>query len=128
MKGNGVVSFLVVLGGMYLLSALLLAIGAGILWKVGAGSHMISGAVIAVYVIVNFIGGFILGKWRGKQKLLWGCLIGVIYFAVLVLAGVCFMGTQLTGNSWIFSGIFVCGVTGMLGGMLAPANTVKKGN
>lgn len=126
MKRNGLVSFFVVLGGMYLLSALLLAIGAGILWKVGAGSHMISGTVIGVYVIVNFIGGFILGKWRGKQKLLWGCLIGAVYFAILLVAGICFMGTQLAGNSWIFSGLFVCGVTGMLGGMLAPAGALKK--
>lgn len=125
MKRNVLVSFLLVLGGMYLLSALLLAVGAGILWRTGAGSHTVSGAVIAIYVLVNLIGGFVLGKWQGKQKLFWGALAGLVYYGILLAVGVCFMGTQLSGNSWIFSGLLVCGITGMLGGMLAPVKAGK---
>lgn len=126
MKKNAAVSFFIVLGGMYLFSALLLGVGAGILWKTGAGSHMISGTVVAIYVVVNLIGGFVLGKWQGKQKLFWGCLVGVAYYGILLAAGVCFMGTQLSGNSWIFSGLLVCAITGMLGGMFAPAKSAKR--
>ena len=126
MKKNVAVSFLIVLGGMYLFSALLLGIGAGILWKTGAGSHMISGTVVAIYVLVNLIGGFVLGKWQGKQKLFWGCLVGAVYYGILLAAGVLFMGTQLSGNSWLFGGLLVCAITGMLGGMFAPVKAVKK--
>lgn len=126
MKKNAIVSFVVVLGGMYLLSAIILAVLAGILWKMDANSRMVSGAVIVVYVMVNFLGGFLIGWIQGKQKLLWGCLLGGCYFGILILAGVWVMGTELSGNSWIFSGAMICAVTGMLGGMLAPARKIAR--
>lgn len=123
MKKNSIVMFLLIWGGMYLLSALLLAGLAAILWKMNADSKVISGTVVAVYVVVSFLGGFLMGGFRGKQKMFWGCAIGICYFALLLLVGIWLMGTELSGNSWIFSGCMVCAVTGMLGGMLAPGKT-----
>lgn len=121
MKKNVVTSFALILGGMYVFSAVMLAVLAGILWKADAGSNMVSSAVVIVYVVVNFFGGFLIGWIRGKQKLFWGCLIGACYFGILLLLGVWLMGTELSGNPWIFSGAMICAITGMLGGMLAPA-------
>lgn len=120
MKKNSIGMYLLIWGGMYLLSALLLAVLAGILWKMSADSRAVSGAVVAVYVIVSFLGGFFIGGFQGKQKMFWGCAMGICYFAILLLAGIWLMGTEIHGNSWIFSGFMVCAVTGMLGGMLAP--------
>lgn len=108
-----------------MLSALLLAVAAGILWKMNADAKAVSGTVVVVYVIVNFLGGFLIGGIQGKQKLFWGCALGLCYFAVLLLAGVWLLGTELSGNSWIFSGLMICAVTGMLGGMLAPVKSGK---
>ena len=121
MKKNSIVMFLLIWGGMYLLSAVLLAILAAVLWKMHADSGVVSGTIVAVYVVVSFLGGFLIGGFRGKQKMFWGCAIGFCYFVVLLLAGIWLMGTELSGNSWVFSGGMVCSVTGMLGGMLAPA-------
>lgn len=120
MKKIHIGKFILIWGAMYLLSALLLAAAAGILWKTNADASAVSGTVVAVYVIVNFIGGFLIGKIQGKQKLFWGFALGLCYFVLLLLAGIWLMGTELHGNSWIFSGLMVCAVTGMLGGMLAP--------
>lgn len=108
-----------------MLSALLLAVAAGILWKMNADAKAVSGTVVVVYVIVNFLGGFLIGRIQGKQKLFWGCALGLCYFAVLLLAGIWLLGTELNGNSWIFSGLMICAVTGMLGGMLAPGKNGK---
>ncbi len=121
MKKNSIVMFLLIWGGMYLLSAVLLAILAAVLWKMHADSGVVSGTIVAVYVVVSFLGGFLIGGFRGKQKMFWGCAIGLCYFILLLLAGIWLMGTTISGNSWIFSGCMVCAVTGMLGGMLAPA-------
>ena len=125
MKKTNVGKFLLIWGGMYVLSALLLAVAAGILWKMNADAKAVSGTVVLVYVIVNFLGGFLIGGIQGKQKLFWGCALGICYFAVLLLAGIWLLGTELAGNSWIFSGLMICAVTGMLGGMLAPGKSGK---
>lgn len=125
MKKNSIVTFLLVWGGMYLLSAVLLSVLAAVLWKIHADSGVVSGTVVAVYVVVSFLGGFLIGGFRGRQKMFWGCAMGICYFALLLLAGIWLMGTELQGNSWIFSGSMICAVTGMLGGMLAPGR--KKG-
>ncbi|MCI5639972.1 MAG: TIGR04086 family membrane protein [Lachnospiraceae bacterium] len=117
---NMIVVIGIVLGMMYLLSALLLAAAAGVLWNVGAGSKAVSGVVIGVYVIVNFLGGFLIGKKRGQHKMLWGVAVGVLYFLLLLLIAVFVVKTPLQGNSWIYSGFFVCGISAMFGGMLAP--------
>ena len=115
MKKN-VISFCVVLGLMYVFSVILLGIGSVIIWKTGVTAKSISMAVILVYVLSCFGGGFLLGKKTGSRKLLWGCLIGAVYFGILLLIGL------VAGNSWIFSGGIVCAVAGMVGGMLAPVS------
>ena len=50
------------------------------------------------------------------------CLIGAVYFGILLLIGLAAGNTTLAGNSWIFSGGIVCAVAGMVGGMLAPVS------
>ena len=119
---KNVISFCVVLGLMYVLSVILLGIGAVVIWKTGATAKSISMAVILVYVLSCFGGGLLLGKKMGSRKLFWGCLIGAVYFGILLLIGLAVGNTTLTGNSWIFSGGIVCAVSGMVGGMLAPAS------
>lgn len=112
----------IVLGMMYLLSALLLAASAGVLWNVGADSKAVSGVVIGVYVIVNFLGGFLVGKKRGQHKMFWGAAVGILYFMILLLIAFFVVKTQIQGNSWVYSGFFVCGISAMFGGMLAPGS------
>ena len=119
---KNVISFCVVLGLMYVFSVILLGIGSVIIWKIGVTAKSISMAVILVYVLSCFGGGFLLGKKTGSRKLLWGCLIGAVYFGILLLIGLVAGNTTLAGNSWIFSGGIVCAVAGMVGGMLAPVS------
>lgn len=119
-KGNGGVMFLIVLGGMFLLSALILAALAAIMMKNNMGAGFISGGVIASYVISCLAGGFCMGQYTGKHKFVWGILIGISYFGILFVAGRLIYHTGIQADIQLISSFLICMVAGMLGGMLAP--------
>lgn len=119
-KGNGGVVFLVILGGMFLVSALFLAILSAIMLKNNMGAGFVSGGVIAAYVISCLIGGFCMGQYTGKHKFVWGILIGICYFGILFLAGRAIYHTAIKADIQFISSFLICMVAGMLGGMLAP--------
>ncbi len=119
-KGNGALAFCMILGAMFLLSALILMILSAVMLKNHMGAGFISGGVIAIYVISCLAGGFLLGQYMGKHKFLWGILIGGCYFGIILLAGKLIYHN---GGGWdiqLISSCLICIVAGMLGGMLAP--------
>lgn len=117
---------LTIIGIMYVVSFLLLGMLTLCVWKMDGGTLLLSGGIIGVYVITNLLGGFLTGKIMGQQKFFWGILVGCIYFFILLLAGVGFMGTKLSGNHEIITGIMICAISGMLGGMIAPGKKERK--
>lgn len=119
-KGNGGIVFLMVLGGMFILSAIILAVLAGILLKNNMGAGFISGGVIAAYVISCLAGGFCMGQYTGKHKFIWGIGIGICYFGILFLAGRTIYPGGMKSDIQLISSFLICMVAGMLGGMLAP--------
>lgn len=120
MDRKNIVNYVIVLAGMFILSAILLAIMAAVIWKTDAGAGAVSGCVIAVYIITNFIGGFVAGKRAGKHKFLWGIATGAVYFAVILLVGIWFMGSEINGSSEMITSAMICIISGMFGGMIAP--------
>ncbi len=109
-----------ILGVMFVVSALILAVLAAIAWKSQVGTGFISGGVIAAYVISCLLGGFSMGQATGKHKFFWGLLIGMVYFGILTGAGQLIYHTPIKEGMHIVSSLLICGVAGMLGGMLAP--------
>ena len=119
-KGNQWIAFLVILGGILLLSALILVILAAVLLQKDMSAQFISGSVIASYVISCLAGGFAIGQYTGKHKFLWGIGIGISYFGVLLLAGKFLYPDGTKTDIQLISSFLICMVAGMLGGMLAP--------
>ncbi len=119
MKKNEIKGVAITLGIMIVLSAVLLAVMAAVLWKCGAGEAAVGGCVTAVYIIVNFSGGFIIGKKAAKHKFLWGILVGSIYFAAVFLIGMWTMGSDSYDVKNIVGNALLCIVSAMFGGMLA---------
>lgn len=113
--------FCVILGIMFVCSALLLAVITTLVWKMDGNSRVLSIGIILTYILSNIIGGFLAGKLMGRQKFFWGVVAGGMYFLLLLLVGVLLMGTVLVGNVQVVSCGLICVVSGMLGGMLAPA-------
>lgn len=119
-KENPCIVFILTLGGILLLSAVVLAILAAILLQKDMSAQFISGSVIASYVVSCLAGGFVMGQYTGKHKFLWGIGIGICYFGVLLLAGKFLYPDGTKTDIQLISSFLICMVAGMLGGMLAP--------
>jgi len=103
----------------YILTAILLAVLAFLLYKLGLGEKIVSGAIIMIYVAATFFGGFLTGKRMNSRKFLWGLGMGAAYFLVLAAVSLCMGkdGVQI-GNSFLTT-MVLCAGGGMLGGMLS---------
>ncbi|MBS4815895.1 MAG: TIGR04086 family membrane protein [Clostridium sp.] len=125
MKSKNVIGFFSVLMGMLVISALILAVVSAFMLNGHMNSGFVGGGVIAAYVISSMVGGFCIGQIKGKQKFLWGALMGAGYFLALLLVGnvVYHQGPAMNFQT-VSSGI-ICVVSGMIGGMLAPADQEK---
>ncbi len=122
MKSKNVIGFFVILMGMLVISAVILAVISAVMLNGHMNPGFIGGGVIAAYVISSLIGGFCIGQIRGKQKFLWGALMGFGYFLVLLLVGNVIYHQGLTMNFQTISSGIICVVAGMIGGMIAPAD------
>ncbi len=69
---------------MYIISGLLLVLLALIVSRVEKEDAVAQVGVIVIYVLSCGIGGFVLGKWKKRQKFLWGLLVGILYVATLL--------------------------------------------
>ncbi|MCL2254642.1 MAG: TIGR04086 family membrane protein [Lachnospiraceae bacterium] len=103
----------------YLLTAGLLLLLALLLYRFGLSEQIVSIAIIAIYIVVTFLSGFIAGRRMGNRKFLWGLLMGGLYFAVLILVSLS-VNKGLSGVVNDFVTVFLlCTLSGMLGGMVS---------
>ena len=113
---------LVVVRGLiisYAVTGVLLAILAYLVFRFQLGENVADAAIVAIYVVVTFIGAFLTGKKVKERKFLWGLLLGTLYIAIIsivaVLLGQVF---QVTSTASITT-IALCIGGGLLGGMLS---------
>ena len=114
-KIGGILIGLLVAYVITLLGILVLAFGL-FQWKMSANTAEIG--VIVLYFLSCLLGGMVTGKKAESRKFLWGLLLGICYFVILVIL-------SLTGEQGITSGFkeivlpgIICLFSGMLGGML----------
>lgn len=105
--------------GAYVLTAGLLLLLAFMLYRFGLSEKVVSVCIIAIYILVTFFTGLLAGKREGKRKYLWGLLMGVLYFGILVVVSlVVNKGLEdVAGN--MMTVFFLCAGSGALGGMIA---------
>ena len=89
------------------------------LYRFGLSEKVVSICIIAVYIIVTFLAGLLAGKREGRKKFLWGLMMGVLYFGILVAVSlVVNRGLEdVAGN--MMTVFFLCAGSGMLGGMVS---------
>lgn len=105
--------------GAYILTAGLLLLLAFMLYRFGLSEKVVSICIIVVYIIVTFLAGLLAGKREGRKKFLWGLMMGVLYFGILVAVSlVVNRGLEdVAGN--MMTVFFLCAGSGMLGGMVS---------
>ena len=103
----------------YILTGILLAILAFLLYRLRLGEQAVTIAIIVIYVAATLFGGFVAGKRLKSRKFLWGLLVGAAYFTVLTLVSLAAgKGTIQLGNTFVTT-LVLCAGGGMLGGMLS---------
>lgn len=103
----------------YLITVILLVILAMLLYKFELNEKIVSAAIVVIYVLSTFAGGFIIGKLVGVRKFLWGLGVGVLYFALLVLITLGVYKTVNSDSVNLLTTLILCAGGGMTGGMLS---------
>jgi putative membrane protein (TIGR04086 family) len=103
----------------YIITALILLLLSFLMLKLDLSSTVISGGINFAYIVSAFIGGFFVGKKIEQRKFLWGLVMGVFYFIVLMLISLLMNRVTPLPMGSLFTVFIICGLSGMLGGMVS---------
>lgn len=116
---SGLLQWGKVLAAMVAVTAILLLVLSFIFYKANLSENGIAVGIVLIYVITNFVGGFIMGKIKEKNKYKWGALVGLIFFLSLTLVSVMVTGQLYSSGIKAMWALMSCIGGGMLGGMSA---------
>ena len=103
----------------YVMTGFFLLITAGLMYRFELNEGKVKIAVIGIYVLSCFTGGFLAGRMMKNRKFLWGSLLGFLYFAVMLTVSVA-VGRELKeAVMGISTTFFICIISGMMGGIAA---------
>lgn len=102
----------------YVVTGVLLLLLTVLLYKLDLDEGKVQIGILAVYVLSTFAGGFVIGKLTKVRRFLWGLILGVLYFALLMLISIGVYRTMEGGSSTVMA-LALCAAGGMLGGMVS---------
>lgn len=100
-------------------TGILLLLLALFVYKLNPEEKQVTIAVMAIYLVSTFVGGFTIGKWNRVRKFLWGMLVGAGYFILLLLVSLGIYHSLKNGGVNAMTTMFLCIGGGLIGGMLA---------
>ena len=103
----------------YLVTGLLLLLLAFLAYKANLSEQGTRIGIFVIYIVSSFVAGFITGKKSKKRKFLFGALMGICYFLVLLALSIGIHDKAAPGASSKWIGALLCMGGGMLGGMLS---------
>ena len=103
----------------YVVTGILLLVLTLLLYKAGLSEENVNAGIILIYVISTFSGGFVIGTLTGTRKFLWGLLLGVIYFVLLLLISLGIYHSLQADVMNLVTMFLLCAGGGMLGGMIS---------
>ena len=103
----------------YVVTGILLIILALALYKFELNEGAVTAGVTAVYLISTFTGGLVVGKLAKVRRFLWGIVLGILYFALLLLVTVGIYRTFHGSSTEILGTFALCAGGGMAGGMIS---------
>ena len=103
----------------YVLTAVLLAVLAFLLYRLRLGETQISVGVNLIYIFSCLVGGLLAGKAIRQRRFFWGLLSGAVYFLILLSVSF-FMNRELGADTMNLLTVFLmCAGSGTLGGMIS---------
>ena len=98
------------------ISLLLLSV---LLYKFEWNEHLVSAAIVAVYVLSTVVGGIVIGRLVRTRRFFWGLLLGNLYFILLLVITI-ILYRSLSGNGLnMLTAWILCTGGGMTGGMIS---------
>ncbi len=118
-KQSMVIPVMVILVTMYIITGILLLLLAFLMYRMELSEPVANGAIIAIYIISGFLGGFLIGKKVGVKKYLWGFLMGALYYGVLFLVGLLLHQSVDVDAVHLISTMVLCLLSSTAGGMIS---------
>ena len=117
-KESMVIPVMVILVTMYIITGILLLLLAFLMYKMDLAEPVVNGAIIAIYIISGFFGGFLMGKKAGVKKYLWGLLMGALYYGILFFVGLLLHQGMDVDTVHLISTMALCLLSATAGGMI----------
>lgn len=103
----------------YIITAFMLLLLAFLMLKLDLPSIVFSGGINFAYSISAFTGGFFTGKRIEQKKFIWGLIMGIFYFVILLLISLMMNRVSPMPFGSLSTVFIICGLSGMLGGMIS---------
>ena len=103
----------------YIVTGILLLVLTFFMYKFELNEKIVSAAIVGIYVVSTLIGGTIIGKLTKSKRYLWGMVLGIIYFVLLLLITLGVYRTLNGDSVSIVTSLILCAGGGMTGGMIS---------
>lgn len=103
----------------YIVTGILLLVLTFFMYKFELNEKIVSAAIVGIYVVSTLIGGMIIGKLTKSKRYLWGMVLGIIYFVLLLLITLGVYRTLNGDSVGIVTSLILCAGGGMTGGMIS---------
>lgn len=103
----------------YIITAFMLLLLSFLMLKLDLPGMIISGGINFAYIVSAFTGGFFVGKKLEQKKFLWGLIMGVCYFAIVMLVSLGMNSDTSLPLGSLLTVFVICSLSGMLGGMIS---------
>ena len=103
----------------YIVTGILLLVLTFFMYKFELNEKIVSAAIVGIYVVSTLIGGVIIGQLTNSNRYLWGMVLGIIYFVLLLLITLGVYRTLNGDSVSIVTSLILCAGGGMTGGMIS---------
>ena len=103
----------------YIVTGILLLVLPFFMYKFELNEKIVSAAIVGIYVVSTLIGGVIIGKLTKSKRYLWGMVLGILYFVLLLLITLGVYRTLNGDSVSIVTSLILCAGGGMTGGMIS---------
>lgn len=103
----------------YIITGVLLLLISFLMLQFDLSGTVISAAINLSYIISAFTGGFFIGKKAEHKKFLWGLIVGVFYFIILMLVSIIMNKAGSLPLGSLLTVFVITSLSGMLGGMIS---------
>ena len=103
----------------YIVTGILLLVLTFFMSKFELNEKIVSAAIVGIYVVSTLIGGMIIGKLTKSKRYLWGMVLGILYFVLLLLITLGVYRTLNGDSVSIVTSLILCAGGGMTGGMIS---------